>query len=106
MAGPDKKKWEKAMRNEMESLHHNIVWKLMELPDGRKAIVGKCIFKRKVDENGNVIRYKARYVAQGFSQIYGEDYDEVFAPVAKQTTLSLPENGGCKLNTFMLRQPS
>jgi hypothetical protein len=87
VAGPDKKKWEEAMRNEMESLHHNKVWKLMELPDGHKAIGGKWIFKRKVDEHGNVNCYKARYVAQGFSQIYGEDYDEVFAPVAKQTTL-------------------
>jgi hypothetical protein len=87
MSGPNKKKWEEAMRNEMESPHHNKVWKVMELPDGRKAIGGKWIFKRKVNEHGDVNRYKARYVAQGFSQIYGEDYEEVFAPVVKQTTL-------------------
>ena len=49
----------------------------------RKAIGCKWIFKRKLNPDGTVERYKARLVAQGCNQLYGEDYDEVFAPVAR-----------------------
>lgn len=86
ISSPEKEKWIKAMKEEIESMSSNEVWNLVELPHGRKAIGGKWVFKKKFDESGNVSRYKARYVAKGFSQKYGEDYNEVFAPVAKQTT--------------------
>ena len=60
---------------------------MTELPEGKTAIGCKWVYKAKTDEHGVVTRYKARLVAQGYSQKYGEDYDEVFAPVAKSTTL-------------------
>ena len=57
----------------------------MKLPKGRKAIGSKWVFKLKLDSNGCSHRYKTRLVLKGFNQEFGEDYDEIFAPVIKQT---------------------
>lgn len=78
--------WLEAMRDEMDSMRNNETWELCDLPDDRKAIGCKWVYKIKRSCNGSVKRYKARLVAQGFSQQYGVDYDEVFAPVVRQTT--------------------
>ncbi|KAK1653382.1 hypothetical protein QYE76_071187 [Lolium multiflorum] len=52
---------------------------LRHLPDSRKAVENKWIFKRKTDADGNITVYKARLVAKGFRQIQGVDYDETFS---------------------------
>lgn len=83
------KDWHDAMKEELDSIHENETWELVELPQGRKAIGSKWVFKIKVDENGKITRRKARLVAQGFSQQYGVDYDEVFAPVVRNATFRL-----------------
>lgn len=62
----------------MDSLMDNKTWELSELPQDRKAIGCKLTFKIKKGANGQIMRYKSRLVAQGFSQKYGEDYDEIF----------------------------
>ena len=80
---PDSDKWMKAMQREMESLRENNVWRLVEPPPNRKVIGSKWVFKRKTDANGEVERYKARLVAQGFSQKLGLDYEEMFSPVVR-----------------------
>lgn len=84
----NKEQWIEAMSEEMQSIQENETWDLVELPAGSKAIGCKWVFKRKEDASGNT-KYKARLVAQGFSQKYGKDYDEVFAPVARQATLKI-----------------
>jgi Reverse transcriptase (RNA-dependent DNA polymerase) len=81
--------WEKAMNEEIDSLEKNKTWEVCKLPDGKKAIGSKWVFKTKLDANGNVVRRKARAVAKGFSQKFGVDYDEVFAPVARSATFRI-----------------
>ena len=64
-------------------MYENEVWTLTDLPDDRRAIENKWIFKKKTDANGNVTIYKARIVAKGYRQVQGVDYDETISPVAK-----------------------
>jgi len=54
----------------------NGTWTLEELAEGRKALKVKWVFKRKLAEDGSVLRYKARLVAKGCFQKYGHDYIE------------------------------
>lgn len=82
-------KWRKAMDAEMESITKNGTWELMELPEGGKKIGVKWVYKTKFNENGEVDKYKARLVVKGYSQQYGVDYTEVFAPVARMETIRL-----------------
>ena len=66
MEGPESEKWLEAMKSEIGSMYDNQVWNLVDLPEGRKAVENKWIFKKKTDADGNVTVYKARLVAKGF----------------------------------------
>ena len=57
MAGPDSDKWLEAMKSEIGPMYENEVWTLTDLPNDRRAIVNKWIFKKKTDANGNVTIY-------------------------------------------------
>ena len=59
MASQDSDKWLEAMKSEIGSMHENKVWTLVDLPDDRRAIENKWIFKKKTDADGNVTVYKA-----------------------------------------------
>ncbi|GJT91700.1 retrovirus-related pol polyprotein from transposon TNT 1-94 [Tanacetum coccineum] len=65
------------------------VWTLMDVPNGKRAIRTKWVYRNKKDEKGIVIKNKARLVAQGYTQEEGIDYDEVFAPVARIEAIRL-----------------
>ena len=82
---PEKDKWILAMEKELLSIENNKTWSLEELPQGRTAVGCRWVFKIKqgVEENS---KYKARLVAQGFTQKFGIDYEEVFAPVTRSAT--------------------
>ena len=58
-------------------------WDLVELPHGKNAVGCKWVFTIKLKANGSIDRYKARLVAKGFTQTYGIDFQETFAPIAK-----------------------
>ena len=62
-------------------MYENKVWTLIDLPNDRRAIEIKWIFKRKTDTDSSVTIYKARIVAKGFRQVQGVDYDEIFSLV-------------------------
>ncbi|KAK1695463.1 hypothetical protein QYE76_012160 [Lolium multiflorum] len=75
--------WVEAMHEELNNFKRNKVWTLVEKPKECRNVIGtKWIFKNKQDEFGNVVRNKARLVAQGFSQVEGIDFGETYAPVA------------------------
>nr|GEV75784.1 hypothetical protein [Tanacetum cinerariifolium] len=76
---------------DMTNLDTNIpqVWTLVDLPNGKRAIGTKLIYKNKKNERGIVVRNKVRLVAQGYTQEEGTDYDEVFAPVARIESIRL-----------------
>jgi hypothetical protein len=82
MEGPEYEKWLESMKSEMRSMYDNKVWTLVDIPNDRRAIENKWIFKKNTDADGNVTVYKARLVVKGFRQIQGVDYDEAFSPVA------------------------
>ena len=79
--------WNKAMEEELRALNDNGTWSIVQLPAGKKAVGSKWIFKTKFKSDGSVERHKARLVARGFTQTYGVDYKETFAPVAKMNTV-------------------
>ncbi|KAK9182889.1 hypothetical protein WN944_026037 [Citrus x changshan-huyou] len=103
--------WRQAMHEELQALDENKTWNIVKLPHGKKIVGCRWIYKIKYISDGTIERHKARLVARGFTQTYGEDYKETFAPVAKMNTfrvlVSLAVNENWRLyqmdvkNTFL-----
>ena len=79
---PDWTEWEKAIHEELAVLNAAGTWEVVDTPVGANIIGSKWIFQAKKDAAGIVVCYKARLVAQDFSQVLGINYFDTFAPVA------------------------
>ncbi|GJX68603.1 putative ribonuclease H-like domain-containing protein [Tanacetum coccineum] len=81
--------WIEAMQEELLQFKLQEVWTLVDLPNGKRPIGTKWVFRNKKDERGIVIKNKERLVAQGYTQEEGINYDEVFTPVARIEAIRL-----------------
>ncbi|KAH9089450.1 hypothetical protein LEN26_019152 [Aphanomyces euteiches] len=83
----EREEWIKATNAEYDSLMEHETWTLCELPPGRKPIGCRWLFTKKYSADGSLLRYKARLVAQGFTQVAGIDYTDIFAPVIRTSSI-------------------
>jgi hypothetical protein len=79
--------WFDAMVEEYDSIVKNSVWDIVPRPIDKSVVGSRWIYKVKQAADGSVEKYKARFVARGFSQIEGIDYGETFAPVARYSSI-------------------
>ncbi|GFV99918.1 retrovirus-related Pol polyprotein from transposon RE1 [Trichonephila clavipes] len=85
----DASKWHDAMDKEINVMKERKVWDLVDHPDNIKILENRWVYTIKYDENNKIVRYKARLVARGNTQLRGESFDEVFSPVINFTIVRL-----------------
>ena len=107
MASPYSKEWEKALRDEVKQLEDTgtIMWmNRKDVPEDKSLVGARIVWKTKHDGDGAIAKHKARIVAQGFSQIPGQDYNETYASTAHFTTfrslLSLAAHEDWEIHQF------
>ena len=75
------------MIEEYQSIMKNDAWDVVPRPEGKSVVTSKWIYNIKHAADGSIEKYKARFVACGFSQKEGIDYEEIFSPVARYTSI-------------------
>ena len=74
---------------EYQSIMKNDVWDIVPRPEGKSVVTSKWIYKIKHTVDGSIERQKMRFVARGFSQVKGIDYEEKFSPVSRYTSIRM-----------------
>jgi len=82
-------KWIATMEEELYMIERNQTWKLVDRPQDRKIIGVKWVFRTKLNADGSINKHKAKLVVKGYAQIFGVDYSDTFAPVARLDTIRL-----------------
>jgi Reverse transcriptase (RNA-dependent DNA polymerase) len=110
LASKEREYWIAGGRDELKSLEDLNVFVLVPrsaVPRGQRPLKGKLVCKRKRDDMGNVVRYKVRYVAKGYAQRYGIDYEKTTAPTVRlesfRTLLHMTASLGWDLQHFDIK---
>ena len=74
--------WIKYMNEDLDKIEKINNWELVPIHVDKNVIGSKWVFKNKMNEQGQIVRNKARLVCKGYAQVDGQDFDETFAPVA------------------------
>lgn len=77
------------MQDELDNMRKKEVWELVKSSPETKPLGCRWVFKMKRGETGNIVRHKARLIAQGYNQVKGETYDEVFSPIVNFSRIQL-----------------
>ena len=75
------------MDEEIKMIKKNRTWKLMDTPDDKDVIGHKWVYKMKYNEDDSIQKYKAQFIAKGYSQQSGIDFNKTFAPVIRMETI-------------------
>lgn len=87
LSRPDRDNWNKAITQELNNLEDMVIWEEFYLPPDAHNIGTTWVFKKKTGQNGELIKFKARLCAQGFSQVEGVDYSDAYAPTGQLSSL-------------------
>src|SRR5271163_2496143 len=97
-------RWEEAIQVVLKNLKDNGTWTMVERPAGTNVVDSRWVLRVKKNAAGEVEKYKARLVAKGFTQIYGVDFYETYAPVARLASfrllLAIAARNGWAVDTF------
>ena len=94
--------WVNVVHEELNYFTRNQVWELVERPKGHNMIGTKWVYRNKQDQDGIVVRNKARLVAQGYTQVENLDFGEIYAPVARLEAIRILLAYACA-HKWMLR---
>lgn len=89
LLSPQKQEWVAAMNEEFNTMQERKVWDLVEKPLNANVLGCRWVYTIKKDESGKIVKYKSRLVAQGFRQVKGETFEEVYSPVVNFAVIRL-----------------
>ena len=99
----ESKFWNDAIEKEWNAMFFNKVFEFVDRPHKKNMVKSKWVFDKKINEKGEVTRYKARLCAKGFSQVSGVDYHLTYAPTIDRTTINVILTY-CLANNLIVKQ--